>query len=163
MGLAASGVLLAAAPLPAYAGGMFDFGLTLPFVAIIFLTMMAVLNTLWYAPVTDEMEERNAKLLQTLSEATDMLTKADEIQVEYTEQIRQAREKAGKAVADYRATTTASIETKLAGAAAERDAKSAEVKAKLNKDMEARIAAADSDIAAKKKEFVKGILEKVAL
>merc|ERR1711933_55614 len=160
---AGGALLLAATPQPAFAGGMFDFGLTLPFVAVIFLTMMAVLNALWYSPVTDEMEERNAKLLQTLSEATDMLTKADEIQVEYTEQIREAREKASKAVADYRATTTASIETKLAGAAAEREAKSAEVKAKLNKDMEARIAKADSDIAAKKEEFVKGILEKVAL
>jgi len=125
--------------------------------------MMVVLNALWYSPVTNEMEERNAKLLQTLSEATDMLTKADEIQVEYTEQIREAREKASKAVSEYRQTTQAGIDAKLAAAAAERDAKAAEVKAKLTKDMEAKIAAADADIAAKKSEFVQGILEKVAL
>merc|ERR1719356_1900889 len=110
---AASAALLAAVPMPAYAGGMFDFGLTLPFVAITFLTMMAVLNTLWYGPVTDEMEERNAKLLQTLSEATDTLTKADEIQVEYTEQIRSAREKASKAVSNFRDMTQSAIEAKL--------------------------------------------------
>lgn len=30
---------------------------------------------------TQEVDERNAKLLQTLSEATDMLAKADEMQV----------------------------------------------------------------------------------
>eukprot|EP00416_Gambierdiscus_australes_P037182 CAMPEP_0171095480 /NCGR_PEP_ID=MMETSP0766_2-20121228/43198_1 /TAXON_ID=439317 /ORGANISM="Gambierdiscus australes, Strain CAWD 149" /LENGTH=70 /DNA_ID=CAMNT_0011554291 /DNA_START=6 /DNA_END=214 /DNA_ORIENTATION=- len=69
--------------------------------------MMAVLNALWYGPVTTEMDDRNAKLLKTLSDATDMLTKADEIQVEYTEQIRVAREKASKAVAEYRKTTEA--------------------------------------------------------
>merc|ERR1719415_190417 len=80
--------LLASLPAPAHAGGMFDFGLTLPFVALTFLLMMVVLNALWYSPVTNEMEERNAKLLQTLSEATDMLTKADEIQVAYTEEIK---------------------------------------------------------------------------
>merc|ERR1712061_133586 len=112
--LAAGGAaLLAAVPQPAYAGGMFDFGLTLPFVAVIFLTMMAVLNALWYAPVTDEMEERNAKLLQTLSEATDTLTKADEIQVEYTEQIKVAREKASAAVAEYRKTTEATFSRRI--------------------------------------------------
>merc|ERR1712066_268298 len=107
----AAGLVLASAPEPAHAGGMFDFGLTLPFVAVTFLTMMAVLNALWYSPVTTEIDDRNAKLLQTLSEATDMLTKADEIQVEYTEQIRVAREKASKAVAEYRKTTEAAIES----------------------------------------------------
>merc|ERR1712241_387886 len=155
--------LLASLPAPAHAGGMFDFGLTLPFVAVTFLLMMVVLNALWYSPVTNEMEERNAKLLQTLSEATDMLTKADEIQLEYTEQIRLAREKASKAVSDYRETTEAAINAKLASAAKERDAKAAEMRAKLSKDMEARIAAADADINAKKTEFVQGILSKVAL
>merc|ERR1712187_24682 len=103
-------------PQPAYAGGMFDFGLTLPFVAVTFLTMMAVLNALWYSPVTNEMEERNAKLLQTLSEATDTLTKADEIQVQYTEQIKEAREKASKAVAMYRETTEKEIAVRLTAA-----------------------------------------------
>merc|ERR1712062_831264 len=159
--VAGTAAMLAAAPLPAYAGGMFDFGLTLPFVAVTFLLMMVVLNALWYSPVTNEMEERNAKLLQTLSEATDMLTKADELQVEYTEEIRQAREKASKAVADYRKTTQASIDLKLAAAAAQRDTKAAEVKSKLNKDMQARIDAAEDAIAAKKAEFVDGILAKV--
>lgn len=155
--------MLASLPAPAYAGGMFDFGLTLPFVAVTFLLMMVVLNALWYSPVTNEMEERNAKLLQTLSEATDMLTKADDIQVEYTEQIRAAREKASKAVAEYRDMTQTAIDAKLASAARERDNKADEVRSKLTQEYQKRIAAADADIEAKKDDFVKGILSKVAL
>jgi len=155
--------LLASLPAPAHAGGMFDFGLTLPFVAVTFLLMMVVLNAIWYSPVTNEMEERNAKLLQTLSEATDMLTKADEIQVEYTEQIRVARDKASKAVAEYRQTTQKGIDAQLAAAARERDTKKAEVKAKVFKDIQARIAAAENDIEAKKTDFVKGILAKATV
>merc|ERR1711933_408155 len=111
-----------------YAGGMFDFGLTLPFVAITFLTMMAVLNVLFYSPVSEEMEDRNKKLLKTLSEATDKLSKADEIQVEYTEQIRAAREKASAAVKAYREKTEAAIARQVAAAASERDAKAAQVR-----------------------------------
>merc|ERR1712039_314985 len=109
----------------------FDFGLTLPFVAITFLTMMATLNALWYAPVGDEMEDRNAKLLETLSQATDMLTKADAIQVEYTEKIREAREKASEAVTGYRKEIEAAMKTKLSAASAERASKAAALQAKL--------------------------------
>merc|ERR1711972_546902 len=112
----------------------FDFGITLPFVAITFLTMMATLNALWFSPVTAEVDDRNAKLLKTLSEATDMLSKADEIQVEYTEQIREAREKASQAVKEYRKKTEEKIAKKVADAAAERDAKASEVRSRLEAD-----------------------------
>merc|ERR1711972_122077 len=69
-------------------------------------------------------------LLETLSQATDMLTKADAIQVEYTENIRQAREKASAAVSEYRKTTEAVIAAQIASAAAERQLKAAAVKEK---------------------------------
>merc|ERR1712107_448049 len=116
---------------PAHAGGMFDFGTTLPFVVITFLVMMATLNALWYSPVGAEVDDRNAKLLKTLSEATDMLSKADEIQVEYTEQIREAREAASKAVKEYREKTQKAIEQQVATAATERDNNAKEVRSKL--------------------------------
>merc|ERR1719188_1866539 len=102
---------------------MFDFGITLPFVAIFFLVMMATLNALWYSPVGTDMDERNEKLLQTLSEATDMLTKADEMQVEYTEKIRLARENASAEVRAYREKTQKAIDQQIQAAAATREAK----------------------------------------
>jgi len=147
----ANAALLASLPMPAHAGGMFDFGLTLPFVAITFLLMMVTLNALWYSPVTTEMDDRNAKLLQTLSEATDMLTKADQIQVEYTEQIRAAREKASKAVAEYRQTTEAAINAQINAAKRERDNKAAEAKAKLDAEVQQKIQSAEAEIEKKKK------------
>merc|ERR1719401_2358079 len=103
--------------------------------------MMAVLNALFYAPVSSEMEDRNKKLLQTLSEATDMLSKADGIQVEYTEQIRLARESASSAVREYRQKTEAAIELQVKAAAAERDTK-------------AEKSAADAEIEKRKAAFV---------
>jgi len=129
---------------------MFDFGITLPFVAITFLTMMATLNALWYAPVTAEVDDRNAKLLKTLSEATDMLSKADEIQVEYTEQIREAREKASAQVKAYREKTEKTIAAQIASATAERDAKAAAVRKKLEQDIDAKKQAAEAEIEKRK-------------
>merc|ERR1712187_250604 len=140
------------------AGGMFDFGITLPFVAITFLLLMFTLNTLWFAPVTSEMEERNSKLLQTLSEATDMLAKADEIQVEYTEQIRQAREAASKSLTEYRKKTEAVVAVELTSATTQREEKAAELRAKLEADVEAKMKAAESEIETRKKTFIKETL-----
>ncbi|CAK0858127.1 unnamed protein product [Prorocentrum cordatum] len=155
LAVAGAAALLAAAPAPAYAGGMFDFGLTLPFVAITFLTMMATLNALWYAPVGDEMEDRNAKLLETLSQATDKLTKADAIQVEYTEKIREAREKASAAVSDYRKEIEKSIKAKLAAATSTRAAQASALQAKLEAEVKAKMDAAEPEIEKRKAAFVK--------
>eukprot|EP00416_Gambierdiscus_australes_P030955 CAMPEP_0171085394 /NCGR_PEP_ID=MMETSP0766_2-20121228/18915_1 /TAXON_ID=439317 /ORGANISM="Gambierdiscus australes, Strain CAWD 149" /LENGTH=207 /DNA_ID=CAMNT_0011542965 /DNA_START=49 /DNA_END=672 /DNA_ORIENTATION=- len=155
--------LLSSVPQPAHAGGMFDFGFTLPFVAITFLTMMAVLNALWYGPVTTDMDDRNAKLLLTLSDATDMLTKADEIQIEYTEQIRTAREKASQAVAEYRKTTETALAKEVRSAAAEREAKASEAKAKLDSGVQAKMQEAEAEIERRKIAFVKETLAAVSL
>merc|ERR1719323_1348899 len=124
---------------------------------------MVVLNALWYGPVTSEMDDRNAKLLQTLSEATDMLTKADEIQVEYTEQIRVARESASKAVAEYRQATEESINSQMRSAAAAREVKAQEVREKLEADVTAKKEAAEAEIERRKAAFVKETLASVSL
>eukprot|EP00929_Paragymnodinium_shiwhaense_P031622 TRINITY_DN1766_c0_g2_i2.p3 TRINITY_DN1766_c0_g2~~TRINITY_DN1766_c0_g2_i2.p3 ORF type:complete len:213 (-),score=79.88 TRINITY_DN1766_c0_g2_i2:205-843(-) len=158
---AAYAVFLATAPAPAHAGGMFDFGLTLPFVAITFLLMMVTLNALWYGPVLSEQDDRNAKLLQTLSEATDNLAQADKIQTDYTAKIREAREKASVVVAKYRELTEKDVSTQMNAAKANRDQRVAEVKAKLDEEMQAKIATAESDIVKRKQDFVKKTLTSI--
>mmetsp|Transcript_45819 Transcript_45819/g.99828 ORF Transcript_45819/g.99828 Transcript_45819/m.99828 type:complete len:202 (-) Transcript_45819:124-729(-) len=162
--LAAGGALMVASmPAPAYAGGMFDFGLTLPFVALSFLTMMFVLNALWYAPMTEEVDERNAKLLQTLSEATDMLAKADEMQVQYTADIKEAREKAAKELADARKATEEAIAKEAAAADAVREAEANKFRAKLDSEMKDKMANAEGTIKERQKDFVKQSLAAVGL
>merc|ERR1712014_372121 len=99
-----------------------------------FLAMMTVLNALWLAPVTAEVDERNAKLLQTLSEATDMLAKADEIQVQYTAEIKEARKKASQALIEARATQEKALKAEFAAATAKRESEAAELKATLEEE-----------------------------
>jgi len=123
--------------------------------------MMFVLNALWYSPVTTEMDERNAKLLQTLSEATDKLAKADEIQVAYTEKIRAARDKASASVAEYREKTEKAIKLKVEQARAASDAKAAELKSKLEAEMQKNMAAAEPEILKRKEAFVKETLASI--
>ncbi|CAE7489437.1 atpF2 [Symbiodinium necroappetens] len=160
---AGSAALVASLPAPAHAGGMFDFGLTLPFVAGSFLLLMTVLNALFYAPVSEEMEERNAKLLQTLSDATDMLAEADEMQVTYTAEIKEAREKAAKELAEAREKTEAAIEAQMTAKAAEREKKAADFRAKVQQSMQDKIKSAEGQIEERKATFVKNTLAGVGL
>merc|ERR1712061_244800 len=99
----------------------------------------------------------------TLSEATDMLSKADEIQVEYTEQIRAAREEASKAVKAYREKTEAAIAQQVAAAAQERDVKAKAVRSKLEADIDAKKQAAEADIEKRKAAYVKDTLAGINL
>ncbi|CAK8989492.1 unnamed protein product [Durusdinium trenchii] len=160
---AGAGLMLATLPAPAYAGGMFDFGLTLPFVALSFLTMMFVLNALWYSPMTEEVDERNAKLLQTLSEATDMLAKADEMQVQYTADIKEAREKASKELADARKATEEAIATEARAADSKREAEARDFKAKLDAEFAEKVKGSESTIKERQQDFVKSSLAAVGL
>ena len=50
-------------------GGLFDIGATLPLVAIQFLILMFVLNTILYNPLISFMNERNEYVLDNLSKA----------------------------------------------------------------------------------------------
>ncbi|CAE8584280.1 unnamed protein product [Polarella glacialis] len=163
LAVAGTAAMLAAAPMPAYAGGMFDFGLTLPFVAFTFVLMTVVLNALWYAPVTEEVDERNAKLLQTLSQATDMLSKADAMQVEYTAKIREARSKASAAVAEYRKKVEEVIDGQQAEAEKNRETRALEVKDNLEREMQAKIASASGEIEKRKDVFVKATLSSISM
>ncbi|CAE8634314.1 unnamed protein product [Polarella glacialis] len=150
-------------PAPAYAGGMFDFGLTLPFVAFTFVLMTVVLNALWYAPVTEEVDERNSKLLQTLSEATDMLSKADAMQVEYTAKIRATRDKASAALAEYRKKTEEVIAGQMEAAEKERDDKAAAMKDTLEQEMQVKMKSSEGEIVKRQAVFVKQTLTSISM
>ncbi|CAE8599487.1 unnamed protein product [Polarella glacialis] len=142
---------------------MFDFGLTLPFVAVTFILMMVVLNALWYAPVTEEVDERNSKLLQTLSQATDMLSKADAMQVEYTAKIRATRDKASAALAEYRKKTEEVIAGQMEAAEKERDDKAAAMKETLEKEMQVKMKSSEGEIQKRQADFVKQTLTSISM
>eukprot|EP00933_Yihiella_yeosuensis_P057336 TRINITY_DN5705_c0_g1_i1.p1 TRINITY_DN5705_c0_g1~~TRINITY_DN5705_c0_g1_i1.p1 ORF type:complete len:237 (-),score=65.86 TRINITY_DN5705_c0_g1_i1:422-1051(-) len=155
--------MLAAAPMPAYAGGMFDFGLTLPFVAITFLAMMVTLNALWFAPVTAEVDERNAKLLQTLSEATDMLAQADEIQEKYTKEMREARAEAQQNFKQFKEGVVKDSNAKIDIATRKRNQEQLRLQKEFEDMVDARCRDAEPQIKTTKDEFVKKTLAEVGL
>lgn len=75
-------------------GGLFDFNGTLPLMALQFLTLMVLLNNIFYKPVTKVLDERDEYIRTTLTTASSMLVKADELAAKYEEDLSEARRNA---------------------------------------------------------------------
>jgi F-type H+-transporting ATPase subunit b len=68
-------------------GGLFDIGATLPLVAIQFLILMFILNSILYNPLQNIINNRNEYILDNLSKASEMLNEATELTKKYSEEL----------------------------------------------------------------------------
>jgi F-type H+-transporting ATPase subunit b len=75
-------------------GGLFDLNATLPLVAIQFVLLMFILNVTLYNPLLTIIEERKDYILTNLSEASDILRKANELTTKYEQELDDVRKQA---------------------------------------------------------------------
>ena len=75
-------------------GGLFDFNATLPLVAIQFVLLMLILNTILYSPLLTVIEERKEYILGNLAKASETLTKANEMTAQYEQELANVRKEA---------------------------------------------------------------------
>jgi F-type H+-transporting ATPase subunit b len=75
-------------------GGLFDLNATLPLVAIQFVLLMFILNVTLYSPLLTIIEERKDYILTNLSEASDILRKANDLTTKYEQELEDVRKQA---------------------------------------------------------------------
>ena len=75
-------------------GGLFDINATLPLVAIQFILLMVILNTILYSPLLTIIEERKEYILSNLAEASEKLAQAKELTLQYEQDLETARKDA---------------------------------------------------------------------
>jgi len=75
-------------------GGLFDINATLPLVAIQFILLMVLLNTILYSPLLTIIEERKEYILGNLAEASEKLAQAKELTIQYEQDLEIARKEA---------------------------------------------------------------------
>jgi len=76
------------------AGGLFDFGATLPALALQFILLMVILNLVLYTPLLNIINNRNNYILENLSQSSDLLAKADELTEKYETELKTRRQSA---------------------------------------------------------------------
>ena len=75
-------------------GGLFDFNITLPLVAIQFVILMILLNIILYTPLLTIIEERKEYILTNLGKASELLAEANKLTTQYEEELANIRKEA---------------------------------------------------------------------
>jgi F-type H+-transporting ATPase subunit b len=70
---------------------MFDFDATLPLMALQFLLLAALLNAIFYKPMTKVLDDRDNYIRTNNLEAAERLAKAERLTKEYEQQLGDAR------------------------------------------------------------------------
>jgi F-type H+-transporting ATPase subunit b len=94
-------------------GGLFDFGATLPLVAIEFLLLMFILNIILYNPLTALINQRNEYILDNLSKASEMLTTSNDLTAEYETELRATKKQAQQEIVQSQKIHKQSFEIEL--------------------------------------------------
>ena len=74
-------------------GGLFDFNATLPLVAVQFVMLMVTLNVILYSPLLTIIEERKEYILTNLGKASELLSEANKLTMEYEHELDNVRKK----------------------------------------------------------------------
>src|SRR5579883_2628611 len=82
---------------------MFDFDATLPLMALQFLLLAAVLNVIFYKPLTKALDDRDNYIRTNNLEAQERLAKAERLTKEYEQQLAEARRQSQAVVAQAQA------------------------------------------------------------
>lgn len=77
---------------------MFDFDATLPLMAVQFLILMALLNAVFFKPLSKALDERDSYIRQNYKDAEDRLAKTQELASQYERELAQTRKAAQEIV-----------------------------------------------------------------
>jgi len=68
-------------------GGLFDFNATLPAIALEVILLMWILDSIFYKPIGNNIQNRHDYINSQLKQASDMLTKADQLTNRYESEL----------------------------------------------------------------------------
>lgn len=80
-------------------GGLFDFNATLPIMAFQIVLLMLILNFIFYKPIGKILDERDELIRSKLTQASEMLIKAENITKQYELELNHERKEAQSIIA----------------------------------------------------------------
>nr|ASV46351.1 ATP synthase subunit b' [Lilium regale] len=152
---------LAAAPAMAAEiekAALFDFNLTLPAIAIEFLLLMVALDKLYFTPLGNFMDKRDAEIRAMLGDVKDTSGEVKQLEEQAAAVLKAARAEIAAALNQMKKETAVELEAKLAEGKKRVEAELAEALAALEAQKEETIKALDSQIAALGDEIVQKVL-----
>lgn len=111
--------ILLAVETAAKEGGLFDLDATLPLMAVQFLILVAVLNAVFYKPLTKSIDDRDNYIRTNLLEGREKLSKAESLTQKYEQDLAETRRQSSAIIAAAQADAQKIAAQKIAEAQAE--------------------------------------------
>ncbi len=139
-------------------GGLFDLDATLPLMAAQILLLMAILNAVFFKPLTKAIDERNEYIRTNQAEARERLEKAKQLAAKYEQELADTRRAAQAAVADAQAEAQKIRTQQLADAQAEAQAQVAAARSEIDQQKAAALAALEGQVDALSRQILEKLL-----
>ena len=126
-------------------GGLFDFDATLPLMAIQVVLLTFILNSLFFRPVGQVVEEREGYINTSRAEAKQKLLQVEKLEADLKAQLKAARQAAQKLISDAEQDSDKLYREALALANSEANALREEARKEINSQRESAFNQLKSD------------------
>jgi F-type H+-transporting ATPase subunit b len=140
---------------------MFDFDATLPFMAVQFLLLMAVLNVVFYKPLTKAIEERSDYIRSNEAEAKERLAKAEKLALQYEQELAETRRQYQATIAAAQAEAQKLAAQKIAQAQQEAQAQREQVQRELDQQRQEALQALEQQVESLSRQILDKLLVSV--
>jgi F-type H+-transporting ATPase subunit b len=138
---------------------MFDFDATLPLMALQFLLLAAVLNVIFYKPLTKALDDRDNYIRTNNLEAQERLAKAERLTKEYEQQLAEARRQSQAVVAQAQAEAEKITAEKIAQAQKEAQVQREQVAQEIEQQKQEALRSLEQQVDALSRQILEKLLE----
>jgi F-type H+-transporting ATPase subunit b len=125
---------------------MFDFDATLPLMAVQFLVLVALLNVVFYKPLTKAIEDRSDYIRTNETEARERLAKAEHLATQYEEELATTRRQYQQTIATAQAEAQALADQQIATAQQEAQSQRERVQRELDQQKQEAMSSLEQQV-----------------
>ncbi|MEQ8756766.1 MAG: F0F1 ATP synthase subunit B' [Coleofasciculus sp. G1-WW12-02] len=139
-------------------GGLFDFDATLPLMALQFLILVAVLNAVFYKPLSQAIDGRDDYIRKNRLEARERLEKAQNLAKQYEQELAETRRKSQATIAAAQADAQKIAADKMAQAQAEAQAQREQAQKEIDQQKTEAMASLEQEVDSLSRQILEKLL-----
>jgi F-type H+-transporting ATPase subunit b len=125
---------------------MFDFDATLPLMALQFLILVAVLNVVFYKPLTKVLTDRDDYIRSNNTEAQERLAKSQRLAQQYEQELADTRRQSQAVIASAQADAQKIAKDQVAAAQRDVQAQLLQLQAELDQEKQSAFQALEAQV-----------------
>ena len=139
-------------------GGLFDINATLPIMAVQFVVFVALLNVVFFKPLTKAIDDRDDYVREQIVGAKERLEKSEIVVKQYEQELSAARKATQTVLATAQAGANKIRNERISAALTEAQAKVATAKAEIDKQKQDATASLDVEVESLSRQVLEKLL-----